>query len=71
MTDSQAKQIVAICDDLADEEADDICPMCCGDGVVMLSDCGPSEWGEDCLAEEDDLVNCPECRRRARVTSHD
>lgn len=45
---------------------DDCCSMCGGDGVVALSDCGPSEWGEDCFCEEDRLVSCPECRERER-----
>ena len=45
---------------------DDCCSMCGGDGVVMLSECGPSEWGEDCFCEEDRVVTCPECRERER-----
>ncbi len=28
-------------------EDDELCPMCAGDGIVELSECGPSEWGED------------------------
>lgn len=48
------------------EDQDDICYLCGGDGVVMLSDCGPSEWGEDCFCEEDRAIECPECRERAR-----
>lgn len=52
--------------DFYEYEEDDYCPMCGGDGVVMLSDCGPSEWGEDCFCEEDRLVACPECRERER-----
>jgi hypothetical protein len=48
------------------EHEDDACLMCGGDGVVMLSECGPSEWGEDCFCEEDRVVTCPECRERER-----
>ena len=52
-------------DDYCDDDCDDdYCSMCGGDGVVMLSDCGPSEWGEDCFSEEDRVVECPECRER-------
>ena len=52
--------------DYEDYDDEDCCPMCGGDGVVMLSECGPSEWGEDCFSEEDRLVTCPECRERER-----
>lgn len=58
---------MSACDSEYDpEDQDDICNMCGGDGVVMLSDCGPSEWGEDCFCEVDGVVECPECRERAR-----
>ena len=49
-----------------DYDDDDCCSMCGGDGTVMLSEYGPSEWGEDCFCEEDRVVTCPECRERAR-----
>ena len=52
--------------DYEDYDDEDCCPMCGGDGVVMLSECGPSEWGEDCFCEEDRVVTCPECRERER-----
>jgi len=48
-------------DDYSD---DDVCEMCCGDGFVMLSECGPGEWGEDCFCEEDRAVMCPVCKGR-------
>lgn len=48
------------------DDDDDCCQMCGGDGVVMLSECGPSEWGEDCFCEDDRPIACPECRERAR-----
>lgn len=46
-------------------EADEnICGTCGGDGMIMLSEAGPSEWGEDCFCEEDRLIDCPECCAR-------
>lgn len=42
------------------------CGMCGDDGWIMLSDAGPSEWGEDCFCEVDRLIECPECRDRRR-----
>ncbi len=39
-----------------------ICGMCGDDGWIMLSDAGPSEWGEDCFCEVDRPIECPECR---------
>lgn len=51
-------------DEFVDE--DDGCPMCGGDGVVMLSECGPGEWGEDTFCEVDRIVPCPECREQRR-----
>lgn len=58
-------------DDYGDDDYgdDECCPMCGGDGVVMLSECGPSEWGEDCFCEVDRVVTCPECRNRERYES--
>ena len=53
-------------DDHWDDEEWDGCGMCGGDGIVMLSECGPSEWGEDCFCEVDRPVACPECRERER-----
>lgn len=43
-----------------------VCGMCGDDGWIMLSDAGPSEWGEDCFCEEDRAIECPECRDRRR-----
>jgi rubredoxin len=42
------------------------CGMCGDDGYIMLSEAGPSEWGEDCFAEVDRPIVCPECRDRRR-----
>lgn len=42
------------------------CGMCGDDGWIMLSDAGPSEWGEDCFCEVDRAIECPECRDRRR-----
>lgn len=42
------------------------CGMCGDDGWIMLSDAGPSEWGEDCFCEVDRPIECPECRDRRR-----
>ena len=54
-----------------DDEDEDFCTTCGGDGMIMLSDAGPSEWGEDCFCEVDRLINCPECRpRRTRQPRH-
>ena len=47
-------------------EDDELCPMCAGDGIVELSECGPSEWGEDTFCDVDRLVACPECRNREK-----
>lgn len=44
----------------------DGCGMCGDDGWIMLSDAGPSEWGEDCFCEVDRPIECPECRDRRR-----
>lgn len=49
-----------------DDDDDDTCGMCGGDGMIMLSEAGPSEWGEDCFSEVDRPIACPECRERAR-----
>lgn len=38
------------------------CGRCGGDGVIHLSEAGPSIWGEDCFCEEDRLIQCPTCR---------
>lgn len=43
-----------------------ICGLCGDDGWIMLSDAGPSEWGEDCFSEVDRAIACPECRDRRR-----
>jgi hypothetical protein len=42
------------------------CYLCGDDGWIMLSDAGPSEWGEDCFCELDRPIECPECRDRRR-----
>lgn len=47
-----------------DDDDDECCMMCGGDGFVMLSECGPSVWGEDCFCDEDRAVQCPECQNR-------
>lgn len=39
-----------------------VCGQCGGDGWIMLSDAGPSEWGEDCFCEVDRPITCPECK---------
>lgn len=46
------------------DDDDETCGRCGGDGWVMLSECGPSEWGEDCFSEEDRAIQCPDCRER-------
>lgn len=38
------------------------CGRCGGDGVIHLSEAGPSVWGEDCFCEEDRMIQCPTCR---------
>lgn len=38
------------------------CGRCGGDGVIHLSEAGPSIWGEDCFCEGDRLIQCPTCR---------
>lgn len=42
------------------------CGMCGDYGWIMLSDAGPSGWGEDCFCEVDRPIECPECRDRRR-----
>ena len=42
---------------------EEVCGMCGGDEWIMLSDAGPSEWGEDCFCEIDRPIACPECSR--------
>lgn len=60
------------CSAASDLEDDDCnydgptCGMCGDDGWIMLSDAGPSEWGEDCFCEVDRAIECPECRDRRR-----
>ncbi len=51
--------------DEASEEHEPCC-LCGDDGVIMLSDAGPSEWGEDCFCEVDRLIPCPECQNHKR-----
>lgn len=41
------------------------CPRCGGEGFIELVD-APEMWGEDCLSEENCLIDCPECRERER-----
>lgn len=41
---------------------DEYCEQCGGDGTIMLSEAGPSVWGEDCFCEEDRVIACPLCR---------
>lgn len=48
-----------------DDDGDDTCSCCGGDGVVELVD-HPELWGEDCLSEINRLVPCPECLERER-----
>ena len=53
-------------DDHLDDCIDDgVCPQCGGDGVIMLSEAGPSEWGEDTFCVEDEPITCPTCKGRA------
>lgn len=40
---------------------DDGCYQCGGDGYIMLSEAGPSEWGEDLFCDEDRAIECPNC----------
>ena len=54
------------CDDGDYDYDDPTCGMCGDDGWIMLSDAGPSEWGEDCFCEVDRPIECPECRDRRR-----
>ena len=42
--------------------ADPECPRCGGNGSIMLSEAGPSVWGEDTFCDVDRLIVCPECR---------
>lgn len=51
-------------DDEGSQEWDEPCGQCGGDGWIMLSDAGPSEWGEDCCCEVDRPIECPECREQ-------
>ena len=48
-----------------DENGDDTCSCCGGDGVVEYAD-HPEVWGEDCPSYENHLVPCPECLERER-----
>ncbi|MCB2198920.1 hypothetical protein KQI63_05905 [bacterium] len=52
-------RILLVLDDYEFDE-NDPCPKCGGDGFIALSEC-PELWGEDCFAERDRLVTCPEC----------
>ena len=64
--------MTATCSNCMNLEDDDCnydgpaCGMCGDDGWIMLSDAGPSEWGEDCFCEVDRAIECPECRDRRR-----
>jgi hypothetical protein len=40
---------------------DNSCPRCGGEGFVELHE-APELWGEDCCAEVNRLVDCPECK---------
>lgn len=42
------------------------CGLCGDDGWIMLSDAGPSEWGEDCFCDIDRPIECPKCRAHRR-----
>lgn len=49
--------------DFDDELDGDCCPRCSGEGWMMESDAGPSEWGEDTYCgPEDSTITCPECK---------
>ena len=50
-----------------DEDDNEVCDRCGGDGFIEYADAGPSEWGEDCPSEMNHLIPCPECRRREEV----
>lgn len=46
-----------------DEENEETCDMCGGEGVIEYADY-PEVWGEDCPSYQNHLLPCPECRRR-------
>lgn len=51
------------CEDQDDIGPDpDVCDMCGGEGIIMLSEAGPGVWGEDCFCDEDRPITCPACR---------
>lgn len=50
-------------DDDYGDGLDDACHQCGGDGFIMLSEAGPSEWGEDVFCDEDRAIECPNCRQ--------
>ena len=37
------------------------CGRCGGDGSIMLSEAGPSVWGEDTFCDIDRPIICPSC----------
>ena len=41
------------------------CSRCGGEGFIELVD-APELWGEDCLCEENRLIDCPECAQIER-----
>lgn len=46
-----------------DDEYDDCCPRCGGEGWIMASDGDPSDWGEDTYCGPMDAeIECRECR---------
>ena len=47
--------------EVQDDEGE-VCVRCGGDGIIMLSEAGPSVWGEDCFCDEDRPIQCPTCR---------
>lgn len=58
-------------DDEGSQEWDEPCGQCGGDGWIMLSDAGPSEWGEDCFCEVDRPIECPECREQRQYEARE
>jgi DnaJ-class molecular chaperone len=50
-----------------DEEDDGTCPQCAGEGYILLSEAGPSEWQEDCFVDVDRDIKCPTCKGKGFI----
>ena len=46
--------------DYDEDEKDDLCPTCGGDGFAEYDDC-PEAWGEDTPSLANHLIVCPNC----------